>query len=73
MCLSHISFTVHPAPLITNAPAPNRASNVKSGTPPDATVRPQVDGQNKSHVPADKSSYFPIYSIYSRKYAMTYM
>lgn len=57
MCLSHISFTVHPAPLITNAPAPNRASNVKSGIPPDATVRPHVDGQNKSHVPTDKPSY----------------
>ena len=54
ICLSHMSLTVHPAPRITNAPAPKSANKVKSGKPPVPTARPQVDGQNSSHVPKPK-------------------
>lgn len=57
MCRSHISLTVQPAPRITKAPAPNKANNLKSGKPPDAIVRPHVDGQKSSHVPEQKRAF----------------
>ena len=51
--LSHISLIVHPAPLITRAPAPNTASRERSGIAPGTPANPilQPQGQNNNHVP----------------------
>ena len=54
--LSHMSFIVHPAPLITKAPERNRVISQGSGKAPGAVARAQLhpQGQNSSHVPVDK-------------------
>lgn len=51
--LSHMSLMIHPAPLMRNAPMPNRAISLKSGKWPASPARQmlQVHGQNSSHVP----------------------
>mgnify|MGYP006897300956 CR=1 FL=1 len=53
MSLSQISLTVHPAPLITKAPAPNTPIRKGSGKTPGCVARetPQAQGQNNNHVP----------------------
>lgn len=52
--LSHMSLTVQPAPRISTAPAPNRASVPKSGRQPGsaASAMLQLHGRYSSHVPA---------------------
>jgi len=46
---------VHPAPRIIKAPMPNKASKDGSGNPPHPIVNPQVHGQNRSQLPAEKN------------------
>jgi hypothetical protein len=54
--LSHMSFIVHPAPLITKAPERNRVISQGSGKAPGPVARAQLhpQGQKSSHVPVDK-------------------
>lgn len=51
--LSHISFIVHPAPRIMNAPIPNKLNIYRSGSEPGAAHNAilHAHGQNKSHDP----------------------
>lgn len=52
--LSHRSFTVHPAPRSSSAPAPKSAKSFTSGRAPAGAARAidQKHGQARSHVPA---------------------
>ena len=48
-----MSLMVHPAPLITRAPSPNRANNWRSGKDPGEAASPMlhVHGKYNNHVP----------------------
>ena len=54
---SHRSFTVQPAPRSRMAPAPNRASILKSGRLPGGAARAmlQKQGHARSQVPAEET------------------